>query len=510
MGSNSSTKRHSEVSEQLSSFDASPLIPFDYESSRPHLLRQISVVPLVDIIMEYMVQPLQHLVIIQRPDSNQQLSLSIGWITSDLPSRPAAIVTIDDNTHFRRHPGLGWVYDYLPNDDDGEKEMEVRGDVPGYRRIFGLFPTDSWQCFQNVAIIDDRLYLFGFGHSDDLKSNNDHPHYKLASCSISDLLTSALSSKPPSSMTQVSSLIKWKSDHAVVPSSYVYLSNARELGRTTTTVWRNRLVLVATFFDHYPHLHSRGLCCYYDTIINEWHQLPDLVIQTREVSVQCIHDQLYITSQSPEDEAVPIMVYDDIDNKWYPVPTLHNSIYIVPCSISLPSKCRSSPSSSSSSSSSLSSRQNNTVASEDMVNHQSAVITIIDKTSVRRKVFRYRRYDHRNGQLQPLKLSFPSWFRTPMSLPFVIGHHSEWLIWPAQEEQPIQGYVRPKWKEHLEERKKYPHKISIVKVNDIHDPNKWRSWPLIPSTDTGYYLVVSGENSVSNCTRYGADFRSVD
>jgi hypothetical protein len=442
MGSNSSTKRHSEVSEQLSSFDASPLIPFDYESSRPHLLRQISVVPLVDIIMEYMVQPLQHLVIIQRPDSNQQLSLSIGWITSDLPSRPAAIVTIDDNTHFRRHPGLGWVYDYLPNDDDGEKEMEVRGDVPGYRRIFGLFPTDSWQCFQNVAIIDDRLYLFGFGHSDDLKSNNDHPHYKLASCSISDLLTSALSSKPPSSMTQVSSLIKWKSDHAVVPSSYVYLSNARELGRTTTTVWRNRLVLVATFFDHYPHLHSRGLCCYYDTIINEWHQLPELAVRSREVSVQCIHDQLYITSQSPEDEAVPIMVYNDIDNKWYPVPTLHNPTHIVPCSISSPP--RSSPSSS------PSSLQNSIHTKQgDMTNHHNNIITIINQST--RKVPRYGRYDIRHDQLQPLKLSFPSWFTTLRSLPFVVGHNG-WLIWPAH-----------KWYRHLDGR------------GPKHKRKRWRS-----------------------------------
>jgi hypothetical protein len=504
--------RSSKPSPQLSSFDASPLIPFTNESYRSHLVAHISVVTLVDIIIEYIIhQPLQHLVIIQRPDLKQALGMAIGWITSDLPPRPPGIITLYDDSYFVRHK-LRYEYSEFDKDDDGHRFIKITSDVPGYRRIFGLFPTDRWQCFQSVAIINDRLYLFGFGHSE-LKSNTDKDkdsgHYKLASCSISDLLTSALLSPTPSSLAQVSSLIKWKSDHAVVPASYVYLSK-QELGRTTTTVWRNRLVLVVTFSDGHPNFPTEGLCCYYDTIINEWHQLPDLVIQTREVSVQCIHDQLYITSQSPEDEAVPIMVYDDIDNKWYPVPTLHNSIYIVPCSISLPSKCRSSPSSSSSSSSSLSSRQNNTVASEDMVNHQSAVITIIDKTSVRRKVFRYRRYDHRNGQLQPLKLSFPSWFRTPMSLPFVIGHHSEWLIWPAQEEQPIQGYVRPKWKEHLEERKKYPHKISIVKVNDIHDPNKWRSWPLIPSTDTGYYLVVSGENSVSNCTRYGADFRSVD
>jgi hypothetical protein len=413
------------ASQRLSCSDGSPLLSFDSKPYRAEISVHISIITLIDIIMGYFLPLQQHLVVISDKQLHgPRLAETIGWILSDLPCRYQGWTPIGNN------------------------------DVDGYRCIYGTLPI-GWGSIKTVAIVNDRLYLFGILRPRDA--------FRLVSCLISDLLSSALSPTLPTSMEQVKSLIPWKIDHAAIPA---HISTAASWTDVATCIWRQRLVIIrreGTVWITYEQ-YTRYHCDYYDTITDTWHAFATLSRKDGGRScgltqLRCIHDRLYVSCSYLRGHS-PVNVYNEIDNKWIQLDAKLHPRHLLDCDIPLP----------------LSSTQSNN-SNDDRNNY----LTVIQSS------YGYERYDLQSQQFQQLKFSFPSWLQ-PQLIPLVVGNKEnddnthKWLIWPTRHESLSYS------------------QMALLHVNDINvvkkKKKKWRWWPALPSPST--HLVVSGQNGTDD------------
>jgi hypothetical protein len=483
--------------ERLIPSNDSPLLPMDafkQQLYRSHLLHHVPIATIVDIMMEYYEPPQQHLIAISNMDHDGSSSYSIGWISSHLSPRPTMKLLIGK-----------------ANDTNMYRDVN---DHDGYRRIYGTFPSE-WLGVNSQSIINDRSYLFGTHRVNNQPLENKHDvvpiqaMLTIASCSVADLLASSLSTVVPiSSFNEASSLIHWKLDHAAVPS-YVWRPSNGVSGEPVpscmyTCVWRKRLVILTSFSYSPARLQRQQTlqCCYYDTITNEWHELPELLAPvtiplytSHEPEVKTLDDRVYVSfPQLPtsfvEKQALVIKVYNERTNQWDQLPNAGPPqceliLHLLPhCPLPLTS-----------SSSAAAGSSNNISASNETINNCLTIITAVK----RERYAHYHHYNIANGSsIRQRRWPTIKWI-SGVSKPVVMNN--EWLIWPAFEEERIPFGVPPK---------NFIHKrIGIVHMNDIYDKKKWRWWPSIPFRDfrARRSLIISDCDS---CTDYQVPPLSVD
>lgn len=236
--------------DRLSTKDGSPWLPLFDEKEMTFisvlLSSYLSILPLVGIVMSYFEQNLQHII-------------SIGFRGEDWSPH-----------------SIGWMSSHLPPRQNGKEVLG--GDCDGYRRIYGTFP-DSFRKISTVAVLNQRLYLCSFGSYQKIVGpTRTRVTLRLVSCSLADLKRTALSTQIPvmTSIADAEALIQWKMDHQIGPL-FASIPDDHHLGEPesqqthSTTIWyKTRLVYVIS--DQ-----NKLICGYYDTLMDKWHKLPDVI-----------------------------------------------------------------------------------------------------------------------------------------------------------------------------------------------------------------------------------------